>query len=231
MLTVAVNHLKSKGSACDDVNDPDTGDGQGNCNLTRTAAAEALATWLANDPTQSGATNALIIGDLNAYALEDPITAIKDAGYVNLIDSLLGNTAAYSYVFQGAAGYLDHALANATLAPQVKAVAAWHINADEPRALDYNSEFKTPGQVAGFYAADAYRSSDHDPLLVQLFVAGDLDADGDVDHADFSLFRSQLGKCGSKPGFNREADYDQNGCVSMVDYRVWYGFYRNYLTK
>lgn len=230
MLTVAVNHLKSKGSACDDVNDPDTGDGQGNCNLTRTAAAEALATWLSNDPTQSGATNALIIGDLNAYAQEDPITAIKDAGYVNLIDSLLSNTAAYSYVFQGAAGYLDHALANATLAPQVKAVAAWHINADEPRALDYNSEFKTPGQVAGFYAADAYRSSDHDPLLVQLFVAGDLDADGDVDNADFSLFRSQLGKCGSKPGFNREADYDQNGCVSMADYRVWYGKFKQYLS-
>ena len=32
-LTIAVNHLKSKGSACD--GDPDTGDGQGNCNLTR----------------------------------------------------------------------------------------------------------------------------------------------------------------------------------------------------
>lgn len=31
-LTIAVNHLKSKGSACD--GDPDTGDGQGNCNLT-----------------------------------------------------------------------------------------------------------------------------------------------------------------------------------------------------
>ena len=41
-LTVVVNHLKSKGSDCDDVGDPDTGDGQGNCNLTRTKAAEAL---------------------------------------------------------------------------------------------------------------------------------------------------------------------------------------------
>ena len=35
-LTVVVNHLKSKGSDCNDVGDPDTGDGQGNCNLTRT---------------------------------------------------------------------------------------------------------------------------------------------------------------------------------------------------
>ena len=230
MLTVAVNHLKSKGSACDDVNDPDTGDGQGNCNLTRTAAAHALASWLSGDPTHSGTGNSLIIGDLNAYAQEDPITALKQAGYVNLIETLVGNQAAYSYVFQGASGYLDHALASNALASQVKAVGEWHINADEPRALDYNTEFKTPGQVAGFYAADAYRSSDHDPLLVQLFVAGDLDADGDVDTADFSLFRSQLGQCGSKPGFNREADYDQNGCVSMADYRIWYGLFRQYLS-
>jgi predicted extracellular nuclease len=42
VFTVAVNHLKSKGSACTDVGDPDAGDGQGNCNGTRTLAAEAL---------------------------------------------------------------------------------------------------------------------------------------------------------------------------------------------
>ena len=34
-FTVVVNHLKSKGSDCNDVGDPDLGDGQGNCNLTR----------------------------------------------------------------------------------------------------------------------------------------------------------------------------------------------------
>ena len=42
-----VNHLKSKGSACDV---PDAGDGQGNCNAARTVAANALATWLALRP-------------------------------------------------------------------------------------------------------------------------------------------------------------------------------------
>src|SRR5690606_38249070 len=54
VFTVAVNHLKSKGSACDDVGDPDIGDGQGNCNLTRKEAAEALVDWLVEDPTGSG---------------------------------------------------------------------------------------------------------------------------------------------------------------------------------
>ncbi|AEG00064.1 ExeM/NucH family extracellular endonuclease [Methylomonas methanica] len=229
MLTIAVNHLKSKGSACDDLNDPDTGDGQGNCNITRTSAAEALAAWLSNDPTQTDSHNALIIGDLNAYAQEDPITALKNAGYVNLIETLVGNQTAYSFVFDGASGYLDHALANSNLAAQVKAVGEWHINADEPRALDYNTEFKSAAQIASFYAPDAFRSSDHDPLLVQMFVAGDLDNDGDADSADASLFRQQLGKCGGMSGFNAEADYDHSGCVTMADYRIWYGHYKTYL--
>ena len=88
MLTVAVNHLKSKGSSCASIGDPDTGDGQGNCNLTRTKAAQALVDWLATDPTGSGDPDFLIIGDLNAYAMEDPITAIKAAGYTDLIEAL-----------------------------------------------------------------------------------------------------------------------------------------------
>ena len=71
-----MNHLKSKGSDCNAVGDPDTGDGSGNCNVTRTQAAEALADWLAGDPTGQGAGNELIIGDLNSYDKEDPIVAL-----------------------------------------------------------------------------------------------------------------------------------------------------------
>ncbi len=75
-FTVVVNHLKSKGSACG-TGDPDAGDGQGNCNGTRTQAAEALVDWIATDPTGSGDPDFLIMGDLNSYAMEDPIDAIK----------------------------------------------------------------------------------------------------------------------------------------------------------
>lgn len=170
-FTVVVNHLKSKGSDCNDVGDPDTGDGQGNCNLTRTKAAEALIDWIASDPTASGDADAIIIGDLNSYAREDPITTLENGGYLNLIADLIGGDA-YSYVFGAQSGYLDHALANASLAPQVTGVAEWHINADEPVALDYNVEFKTANQINTFYDPGAFRASDHDPIIVGL----DLDA-------------------------------------------------------
>jgi predicted extracellular nuclease len=161
LLTVAVNHLKSKGSSCDDVGDPDLGDGQGNCNLTRTSAAIALADWLATDPTGSGDPDSLIIGDLNSYAMEDPITALRNAGYSDLVDTFLGPDA-YSYVFVGQAGYLDHALASVSLAPQVVGTTIWHINADEPCVLDYNQEYNPPY----VYAPDPFRASDHDPVMI-----------------------------------------------------------------
>lgn len=172
-LTVVVNHLKSKGSDCNVVGDPDTGDGQGNCNVTRTRAARALVRWLATDPTGSQESDVLILGDLNAYRNEEPITAIKAGGYVDLLGA-----SAYSYVFEGQSGYLDHALASASLALQVTGATEWHVNADEPTVLDYNVEFKSPSQIASLYAPTPYRSSDHDPLVIGLALRAPFDFDG-----------------------------------------------------
>jgi predicted extracellular nuclease len=173
-FTVAVNHLKSKGSACTP-DDPDTGDGQGNCAKTRKAAAQALVDWLAKDPTGSGDPDFLIIGDLNSYAQEDSIDAIRAGAddrlgtgddFTNLVSKYLG-TYAYSYVFDGQAGYLDHALASSTLTLQVTGTAEWHVNADEPDVVDYDTTFKPAAQEA-LYEPNAYRSSDHDPIIVGL---------------------------------------------------------------
>jgi hypothetical protein len=172
IFTVAVSHLKSKGSDCNDVGDPDTGDGQGNCNLTRLAAAEALVDWLASDPTGSGDEDFLIIGDLNSYDKEDPIDAILADGYTDLLFHFQGEYA-YSYVFDGQAGYLDHGLANAGLMDEVTGATAWHINADEPDLIDYDTSFKSSTQDA-IYAPDAYRSSDHDPVIVGLNVCDEI---------------------------------------------------------
>ncbi len=170
VVIVVVNHLKSKGSGCSDNispvgPDPDTGDGQGNCNLTRKAAAQELTAWLATNPTGSTDPDVLIVGDLNSYAQEDPITALVSAGYINLIGQKIGADA-YSYAFDGQWGYLDHALATVSLAAKVAEVSEWHINADEPSVLDYNLNFKTAGQQISLFAPDAFRSSDHDPVIV-----------------------------------------------------------------
>ncbi|PKG96927.1 ExeM/NucH family extracellular endonuclease [Paraglaciecola sp. MB-3u-78] len=166
ILTVAVNHLKSKGSNCDSVGDPNTGDGAGNCNLTRASAAAALVDWLASDPTDSNDSDVLIIGDLNSYDKEEPIDVLIDGGYTDLAASFNGE-AAYSYVFDGQIGYLDYALANPSLLSQVTGITEWHINADEPDLIDYDTSFKKDAQDA-IYAPDAYRSSDHDPVIVGL---------------------------------------------------------------
>jgi predicted extracellular nuclease len=164
VFTVAVNHLKSKGSDCNDIGDPDTGDGSGNCNLTRKAAAEALVDWLASDPTGSGDPDSLIIGDLNSYDKEDPIDVLLAGGYTDLVYQYLGEDA-YSYVFDGQTGYLDHGLASSSLLGHISGATIWHINADEPDLIDYDMTFKQDVQDA-IFAPDAYRSSDHDPVIV-----------------------------------------------------------------
>lgn len=193
-LTIAVNHFKSKGCGNADGANADQGDGQGCWNPERTQAANALADWLANDATGTGEQDVLIIGDLNAYAKEDPIRALNARGYQDLVAVHEGEQA-YSYVFFGQAGYLDHALANEALAGKVKDTSIWTINADEPRALDYNTEFKTPEQQASFYAPDPYRASDHDPVLVALEMdtrtaadRADLNGDGRVNGRDLARF-------------------------------------------
>jgi predicted extracellular nuclease len=163
-FTVALNHWKSKGTDCNDVGDKDLNDGQGNCNKTRTDAARALVDWLKKDPTQSEDPDFLIIGDLNAYAKEDPIAVLEAGGYKSMVAAMLGEDA-YSFQFQSVSGYLDYALASPSLAPQVASVHEWHINADEPPAVDYNLELR-PDDL--FRSDEPYRMSDHDPLLITL---------------------------------------------------------------
>lgn len=232
-FTVVINHFKSKGSACTtavepgELNDPDIGDEQGNCNLTRLSLANALIDWLASDPTGSNDADVIIMGDLNAYRAEDPIRALVDAGYTDMITTLNGDDT-YSFVFSGESGYLDHALANLALQLQINAVTEWHINADEPVALDYNVEFKSAEQMLSFYAPDAFRASDHDPVVVQMITAGDLDGDRDVDGQDSRVVRRALGARSGSSRYVAEADYDNDGRVGFDDFVRWTDSLRAY---
>ncbi|WP_088328979.1 ExeM/NucH family extracellular endonuclease [Lacimicrobium sp. SS2-24] len=165
-FTVVVNHFKSKGS-CHKAQglDKDQEDGQGCFNAKRVAQADTLINWLAAEPEL--ADRHLVLGDLNAYAMEDPIRLLTGEGYTDLVGKY-SEAQPYSYVYRGQSGYIDHALASPSMVKHVTDTRIWHINADEPRALDYNTENKTPDQLKALYAADSYRVSDHDPVLISI---------------------------------------------------------------
>lgn len=170
-FSVIANHLKSKGGCGGaGAGDTDPGNGEGCWDRTRTEQAQRLTSFFipqvvaaAKDP------DVLVLGDLNAYAFESPINHLtQQAGFVNLLERFVRpNDMPYSYVFNGLSGYLDHVLASSSLAPQVVGAAEWHANADEPETIDYN----LGDTVQDPYRKNAYRASDHDPLVVSINVA------------------------------------------------------------
>jgi uncharacterized protein len=220
-LTVVVNHFKSKGCGSDGGADADNGDGQSCYNGRRVQQANALTAWLATDAYLSQQSRQLIIGDLNAYAKEDPILALQAAGFTNLIEHFQG-AEAYSYSFGGTVGYLDHALASADLLAVAVDANDWHINADEPRVLDYNVENKSAEQLVTFFAPDQFRMSDHDPVVMSFqldtqAVRGDWDGDGDVDINDIRALTLAIQK---RLPIDMAFDLNNDGVVNALDTRV-----------
>jgi len=217
-FTLAVNHFKSKGSCSSATGDnADSGDGQGCWNALRTDAANGLVAIVENN-SDTLSDRLLIMGDLNAYAAEEPILALESAGYTNLVNTF-GGDSAYSYTFGGELGYLDHALSSPSLTEYVVDATVWHINADEPRVFDYNEEYKTDAQITDYYGADAYRSSDHDPVLVVLnfpdaVQPGDFDGDNDVDYNDIMAFYGLFLSGGAS---DLQYDFNNDGMVNFFD--------------
>ena len=166
-FVVVANHFKSKGCQDADGPDRDQEDGQGCFNAKRVESARLLADWLATDPLQAGHDRMLVLGDLNAYGNEDPVRHLVSRGYVDVVAAHTSEPA-YSYVFRGASGRLDHALASASLAPHVGGAAEWHINADESPGFEYDEPDYDRRALKTRYRPDVYRSSDHDPLLLGL---------------------------------------------------------------
>jgi hypothetical protein len=161
-FTVIVNHFKSKG--CGDASgaDADQGDGQGCWNARRQTQAAAVA------ELAKTVVNPVVLGDLNSYAKEDPVRVLEQGGLIGQTERFVPASRRYSYVFDGQAGELDHALTGRHLSNLVTGASIWHINSDEPLILDYNTEYNPPG----LYAPDAYRSTDHDPVVLGLRLPG-----------------------------------------------------------
>lgn len=166
-FTLVVNHLTAKACEADDSErislGVDQGDGQGCDSVRRLRQAERLLAFIDENILISGSdADVLIVGDMNAYEMEEPIKAVIGGGYTNLVTQFVSNP--YSYAFMGLVGQLDHALASSSLTTQVTGATIWHINADEPEALGYEKDSKP----ADWYTADPYRSSDHDPVIIGL---------------------------------------------------------------
>ncbi|WP_216409208.1 ExeM/NucH family extracellular endonuclease [Arcanobacterium phocae] len=160
-FVVVINHLKSKGSLKDDT---DTDQYQGNNNQMRVRQVTEMAQWVAKN--FAGAP-VFVIGDLNSYSHEDPLTTLETKfGYTSIAEAMKVKN--HSYQFGGVVGSLDHALGNAEAMKMVKAADVWNVNAMEPVAFEYARWNYNVNYKNLFDADSPYRSSDHDPIKVAI---------------------------------------------------------------
>ncbi|HEX8582216.1 MAG TPA: ExeM/NucH family extracellular endonuclease, partial [Acidimicrobiales bacterium] len=156
-FTVVANHFKSKSPGDATGDNVDDGDGQGQWNGDRVRQARSVAAFAGRLAQDAGDPDVVLQGDLNAYGQEDPVEELRAAGWTDLGERF--DPGRYSYVFDGLSGSLDHALATAALTAKVTDVVHWNVNSVESAAYQYDGD-------PALYAADPYRSSDHDPLIV-----------------------------------------------------------------
>jgi uncharacterized protein len=161
-FTVIVNHFKSKSCSGASGANADQFDGQACFNASRKQQASALLSFIATIQASAGDADVIAVGDFNAYEQEDPIDILRAGGLIVAAPGI------HSYVFEGQTGSLDYAILTPGLAAKVTGAGKWHINSDEPRSKDYNQEFNAPYM----FSPNAFRSSDHDPVLVGLNLGG-----------------------------------------------------------
>jgi predicted extracellular nuclease len=150
---VAVNHLKSKGRCPDTGENSDQQDGQGCWNSARVSAVRAQAPWLKELAAEMDTDNIIILGDMNAWRNEDPISQFREFGYADLVGQLSG-LPQYSYMYFGQIGTLDYALASSALAEHAQRAEILHINSNWPQKMEQPQPW--------------LRASDHDPVIVDL---------------------------------------------------------------
>lgn len=152
-------HLRSK--LCDNASGAnlDQNDGQGCYNAMRRSQVQELVSHWSSIRASTWIPSQLVMGDFNAYDQEDPIDLMRASGFVDLVTGLVPS---HTYRYLAAFGSIDHAFATPGMADAVQNAAPWNINSNEPPVLDYRDS------NLGFYQPDAFRSSDHDPVLVGL---------------------------------------------------------------
>ena len=129
----------------------------------RQAQAENLAGYINALPA---GTRLVVAGDFNAFEFSDGYVDVMGilTGSANLTNQVFLAPAAerYSYIQEGVAQVLDHAITSAAMNPWVRDLDFSHANADRPFAPN--------------------PASDHDGVV--LFLMSDADGDGYADDAD-----------------------------------------------
>ena len=156
--------------------------------LKRLTQAESIAAMVQSFQVANPQTPLTVVGDFNAFEFTDgyvdAVGHIKGSfnpaeslhygadlvspDLINQVD-LLDPSQRYSFIYQGSAQALDHALTSAAAAPWVRGMAYGRGNADA--ATDLLND-----------GATLLRSSDHDGLVV--FMMTDFDGDGFADDVD-----------------------------------------------
>lgn len=165
-VRVVVNHFKSRSCRHARGENTDRGDGLGCYAPVRDHSARQLLAWLRGQPSVPGLAGTVILGDLNSYTGEPPLAALGAGGYA--APPVLADPQAYTYRFKGVRGVLDHILTDPAITRRVLGGGIWHINADEPTALDYNLEYHPPARAAALYSTGPWRASDHDPVYLDI---------------------------------------------------------------
>lgn len=154
-LTIVAAHFKSK-AGCPRKGDVD--DGQGCWNQKRLLQSRALRTLLRHLRLDNN--QLLIMGDLNSYEGEAPLKYLMAHDLRDTIAERVSASERYTYIYHGMAGALDHILAGKAIDALITQAGIWHINADEPAFLAYDRDWTQSRNI--------YRSSDHDPIWVDL---------------------------------------------------------------
>ncbi|MBL8001081.1 MAG: ExeM/NucH family extracellular endonuclease [Flavobacteriales bacterium] len=156
-VLVSGMHLRSKICGGGSQDDQDLGDGQGCFNGTRRDQVDLLLQSWSDIRQATGIDAQVVLGDMNAYGQEDPVDLLRANGFSDLLPA-----GSYSYFYAGAFGTLDHAFGTQALVDALSGAGTWPINSDEPPALSY-----ADANLA-LYQPNAFRCSDHDPVLVGL---------------------------------------------------------------
>lgn len=181
-LTVAVAHFKSKSCTGASGLDLDVGDGAGCFGHRRLQEADAALGFLRLLQRRAGDSALLFVGDLNADLGEAPPQRLGSRGLVSFLhQGLLAPSAQpgdgmrpYSYVFDGRAGLFDHVWGTPGVEAQAVRAGIWHINADEPSVLRDLAVETAATFDSDLTSLDVFRSSDHDPVFVDLAIPNDV---------------------------------------------------------